>query len=283
MKEEDLKTWYLEEKLSLRQVATRAGVSSGTVRYYMQKYRIPRRSKSEALAGESNPMYGKAHTSTARSKISKSLGDTNLDPEVRARRSKAASGENNPMFGRTHTPEVKQQLREALKVTRKSKSFKEAHLEAMNRPEVKSTLSAQAKQRTGTANPFFGRRHSTSTKAAISKANQGRFRGSKGSNWQGGKTKLALLIRNSEPAIRWRKAVFERDKYTCQSCGKKGGPLQADHIRPFAAILKAHRVGSLDDAFECEDLWDLGNGRTLCVHCHRETDSFAGNFQKNYG
>ena len=31
-----------------------------------------------------------------------------------------------------------------------------------------------------------------------------------------------------------RKMVFERDNYTCNYCGKKGGKLEADHIKPFS-------------------------------------------------
>jgi len=30
----------------------------------------------------------------------------------------------------------------------------------------------------------------------------------------------------------WREKVFKRDNYTCQVCGKKGGYLIADHIKP---------------------------------------------------
>lgn len=59
----------------------------------------------------------------------------------------------------------------------------------------------------------------------------------------------------------WRKAVFDRDDYTCQLCFTKGGTLQADHIKCFA-----HH----------EDVrYDVDNGRTLCVDCHKTT--------KNYG
>lgn len=59
----------------------------------------------------------------------------------------------------------------------------------------------------------------------------------------------------------FRNEVFKRDNYTCQLCGKHGGNLNADHIKSFS---------------EYPDLrFDLSNGRTLCVPCHRNTDSYG--------
>jgi len=59
----------------------------------------------------------------------------------------------------------------------------------------------------------------------------------------------------------WRTAVFERDDYTCQRCGCRGGRLQAHHIKPY----KDHP----------ELRHDLTNGETLCVECHKQTDSYG--------
>ena len=59
----------------------------------------------------------------------------------------------------------------------------------------------------------------------------------------------------------WRQAVFERDDWTCQECGQKGGRLQADHIKPFATHPELRH--------------DLDNGRTLCVDCHKKTGTFG--------
>ena len=53
----------------------------------------------------------------------------------------------------------------------------------------------------------------------------------------------------------WRNAVFERDKYTCRKCGKRGAPLNAHHVKPWA--------------FFPELRYDAGNGITLCVECHK--------------
>ena len=64
------------------------------------------------------------------------------------------------------------------------------------------------------------------------------------------------LIRNSSSMKQWRKAVFERDEYKCRMCGKKGGKLNAHHIKPFSLY---------------PDLrFDVNNGITLCRQCHIE-------------
>ncbi len=271
-----LRQKYLVEQLSLREVAADAGVAPGTVRYYMRKYRIPRRTQSEALSGDKNPMHGKAHTEDAKKRIVETLRQTNLDPEVIARRRACNQGVNNPMYGRTHTDEVKEASRQRLAETRNTPAFEQAHCEAMARPEVREALSQAASSRTGERNSFHGKTHTAETKAKISKANMGRFRGENGSNWQGGITPLRLAIRGCTKALAWRKAVFERDDYTCVLCGKRGGELNADHVVPFSKILRDAGVTTLEQAEALDALWDLANGRTLCVPCHKATDTYCG-------
>ncbi len=76
-----------------------------------------------------------------------------------------------------------------------------------------------------------------------------------------GKISENRAFRSRAEYKKWRKAVFERDNYTCQFCGERGGKLNADHILPFAVF---------------PDLrLDIDNGRTLCVPCHRTTDTYG--------
>lgn len=80
-------------------------------------------------------------------------------------------------------------------------------------------------------------------------------------NWRGGVTSENAKERKTAKYKHWRNSIFERDNYTCQFCSKRGGELNADHIKPFA-FYKSLR-------------YELSNGRTLCVPCHRKT--FFGN------
>lgn len=80
--------------------------------------------------------------------------------------------------------------------------------------------------------------------------------GDKCARWQGGLTAKHTKIRNSDAYKLWRKAVFERDNYTCVYCGDApGGRLEADHIKLFSLFPELRL--------------DLDNGQTLCQPCHR--------------
>lgn len=89
--------------------------------------------------------------------------------------------------------------------------------------------------------------------------------------WRGGLTDLNTKIRNGVEYKLWREAVFERDNYTCVWCGARSGNgktvvLNADHIKPFAHFPELR--------------FAIDNGRTLCVSCHRTTNTFAGRSKK---
>ena len=88
-----------------------------------------------------------------------------------------------------------------------------------------------------------------------------RFKGENSPHWKGGITPAHQQERNSLQAKKWRKSVFQRDDYTCQFCGVRGGELHADHIQPFS-IFPLLR-------------WVLSNGRTLCKACHRTTPTYG--------
>lgn len=80
-------------------------------------------------------------------------------------------------------------------------------------------------------------------------------------NWKGGITPKNCKIRRSKKYSQWRQAVFERDNFTCIWCGEKDRKkLQADHIKQFAfyPLLR----------------FKISNGRTLCIDCHKKTDSW---------
>ena len=98
--------------------------------------------------------------------------------------------------------------------------------------------------------------------------------------WKGGITKLSAQIRVCEEYRIWRRKCLERDNFTCIECGQRGGNKYVDHIKYFAGILKKYKIISLEQARKCKELWDIKNGRTLCLNCHANTDTFPSNLRE---
>jgi len=75
----------------------------------------------------------------------------------------------------------------------------------------------------------------------------------------------------------WKSDVFTRDNFTCQMCYTRGGYLHAHHIKSFAIIMKENNIKSVEEALKCVELWNINNGQTLCLDCHKETDTYLNN------
>jgi 5-methylcytosine-specific restriction endonuclease McrA len=87
-------------------------------------------------------------------------------------------------------------------------------------------------------------------------------RGNKSSTWKGGITPQNHIIRNNIEIKLWRKACMERDNYTCQKYGTRGGELRIHHINNFAEFPELRT--------------SIENGITLSKKAHDE-------FHKKYG
>lgn len=80
-------------------------------------------------------------------------------------------------------------------------------------------------------------------------------------NWKGGYAKERQARYGTPEYIAFVTAVLERDDYTCQRCGARNGmgenvQLQVHHIKPYADYP--------------ELAFDVDNGLTLCIRCHRK-------------
>lgn len=89
---------------------------------------------------------------------------------------------------------------------------------------------------------------------------------------RGRKSKIRNLIDKTKKYKEWRTKVFTRDNYKCILCNKKGS-LEADHIKPLSFIIKENNIKSYKDSLKVVELWDINNGRTLCISCHKETET----------
>jgi len=95
--------------------------------------------------------------------------------------------------------------------------------------------------------------------------------------WKDEKIKPFLKqIRELFKYRQWRSDIFTRDNFTCIFCGERGIELNADHYpKSFKSIINDYKIKTLKQAIECEELWNINNGRTLCVKCHRKTDTWG--------
>jgi hypothetical protein len=162
--------------------------------------------------------------------------------EARAKMSKSR-------MGRIISPEWRKKLSDAQKGIPK-KPLTESAKEKLRQARRKQVFSPEARKKMTDALEAYRKEHVRD----------------KHWNWKGGITPKNELIRKSQEYKLWRKAVFERDNYTCVWCKAKNGEgkavfLQADHIKPFA--------------FYPELRFAIDNGRTLCVPCHKTTDTYG--------
>mgnify|MGYP001586297202 CR=1 FL=1 len=72
--------------------------------------------------------------------------------------------------------------------------------------------------------------------------------------WRGGITPEDIKQRGNIQYRKWRIAVYERDKFTCQRCGQIHGHLHAHHIVYW----------SMNPSLR----FDISNGLTVCINCH---------------
>lgn len=103
------------------------------------------------------------------------------------------------------------------------------------------------------------------------KGNRNKYFGEENSNYKGGISPVYNLIRSSVKYSEWRVLIFQRDFFICQACKKNSeGDLNAHHIKLFHQILEENEIKTIEQALQCDELWDISNGITLCEDCHNQ-------------
>ena len=92
--------------------------------------------------------------------------------------------------------------------------------------------------------------------------NAKKVRGKEHGMWKGGVVSERESHMQRKEYKDWRKAVYERDGYTCQKCGATGRKLNAHHI-------EGYRENK-------EKRTDINNGITFCYKCHMEYHRIYG-------
>ena len=162
------------------------------------------------------------------------------------------------MLGTRHTKETKDKMRAKAILNGNNPP---SRIGIMPFIETRLKISKAHKNKPRNGNPSSWK-HSEETKRKMSLSRGG----DKMWNWKGGVTSINDKIRKSLDYRLWREEVFKRDDFTCQECKQRGGDMHADHIKQFAYFPELR--------------FDISNGRTLCVECHRKTDTYGFNSLK---
>jgi len=168
----------------------------------------------------------------------------------------------------------------------KNKQFTKEHKRKLGLVWKGRKHSLKSKQQISKSH--FGLKLSKDVKQKISKAHLGKkssfetrkkmslsHKGSKSYLWKGGISPLHKQIRLCFESRQWRSDVFTRDNFTCQMCGKRGYKLNAHHLKPFNKIVEEYKIKSIQEALNCDELWNINNGQTLCHNCHKKTNTYA--------
>lgn len=103
---------------------------------------------------------------------------------------------------------------------------------------------------------------------------KGKF-GKENPNWKKNKkAPFVLAIRRLFKYKQWRSNVFARDNFTCTLCPKRGGNLEVHHKKSLLKILKENNIETIEQALDCRELWNIKNGVTLCIPCHKKVDNY---------
>ena len=165
-------------------------------------------------------------------------------------------GSANNFYGKHHTDEAKAAMRAG-------------HIGKNTGPRSPMVIKKIADAQRGKP------KHSSESRAKISAAVRGRVvsietrrkmadahRGSKSNFWRGGARKTAYKHYQNVEYRNWRSLVFKRDDFTCQLCAVRGVFLHPHHIKSYT--------------FFPELRYEVSNGVTLCVPCHKKHHKNGG-------
>ena len=187
--------------------------------------------------------------------------------ETKRKISLALKGRVGYMHGKKHSKATKLKMSlAALGIKKSLEARKNMSLAKKGKPS--NRLGMKQPSTTGANNP--AKRLEVRIKLSIS---QKKFlaehprTGINGANWRGGKTPIGKIIKSSTKYNIWRQEIFSKDNWTCIICGDRQFSghkviLHADHIKPFSLYPELR--------------FEVSNGRTLCISCHRKTDTYGG-------
>src|SRR3990167_1607003 len=179
--------------------------------------------------------------------------------ESRKKMSMTRKGKPHPWLkGKSLSEEHKRKISEAHKGKIPwNKDLKTGHApwKGKKRPDLLKTNAVKTMFKIGLSPWNKGLKNPILISEKSREVSRKRWLGENNPRWRGGVYPEHLRLRWSLQHKEWSKMIKKRDNYTCILCGKVGGKLHADHIKPFA-LYPTER-------------FELNNGQTLCIECHK--------------
>jgi hypothetical protein len=206
-----------------------------------------RKKMSEIKKGEKHPLFGKHHSAETRQKISLANMGRKRTEDARKKMSIARLGRkiteewrkkislgllgckrteetrkkmSNAQLGRKHTEETKRKI----SLAKKGHKVSEEQRKKLSLANKGQKHTEETCRKIGLANKGLKRTEETRKKISVSRL--GKWVGEKNSNWRGGSSRVPYAFEFDNKV---KKAVFIRDDYTCQLCGKNH-KLSVHHI-----------------------------------------------------
>lgn len=238
-----LEEYYLYDHLSLTKCGKIFDCVPNTVFNYLQKYNIPIRSKQEAQLGRKLTEEDKIKIGL--SKLGKKRAP--FSEEWHKNLCLSAKGRIPPNLGKKASDETRKKQSESHKGISRTEEWNRKNSEAQ---KLRCSIIENC--------PMYGKHHTEETKKKMG------LKGDKNPAWKGGCSTEAEKYRRSDEYKQWMKLVYKRDQYKCHRCNN-GGKLTAHHIINFAKLFHENQY-----------LFDINNGITFCIDCHKQ-------FHRKYG
>lgn len=198
---EEIYDLYWNKKLNQNEISKKLNIPRPTLQYWFNKYKIQRRSISDA-----NKLSYKNGRVTLKGRPSKLKG-IKCSEEAKRKMRESHKGKHYSPFT---------EFKKGMPSIFKGKRHRKESIEKNREKAIKRLKIPYKRQK------------------LIERVSSYWFKkGIEHPNWDGGITSINENIRKSSKMKSWKKQILKRDNYTCLWCGSKE-KLEADHIKPFS-------------------------------------------------
>uniref|UniRef100_A0A6M3J3X2 Putative HNH endonuclease n=1 Tax=viral metagenome TaxID=1070528 RepID=A0A6M3J3X2_9ZZZZ len=165
-------------------------------------------------------------------------------------------------------PPMSEKTRDKIRKARTGMKHSEETLSKMRESAKKAMTEERRKKMSDIAKKRMANR-TKEQKYQVSLKLSAKLQGKNSVNWEGGKSSLENRVKRNFRHKLWRESVLKRDNFACRLCGYKDKKNHAHHIIKLKTIINENLLKIESYNFDIPALWDINNGKTYCLTCHR--------------